>query len=465
MREKKFPLHPAQREVYIDQLINCESPHYNVGGYIKLIGELKKELLRNAVASVPEVFDVFKMRFELNEQEYAGYIDPDYEQHEFKELDFTGHVEPEQAAQSWMQERFNIPFVISREQPLFELYLLKINEKEYLFFNKYHHLITDGYGFTVWAQYIAQKYRSLLQGEEIFFSYPAYIKEAVSSAEYYNSEGYEKEGKYWKEKISDKPPRLFPAKYNNDGEKDSKSGKFFLTISNEKRDLFERLQTATRSSLQQLTIAALLLYLAKTSSQSDFVFGIPIHKRRTKQLRNIVGMFSGILPFKGSYSPDIILSDLIRSISTGQKSDYRNQNFLLGDLNRFLKNNSSDGFLDIIVNYQLLNFGLDFGEDITATTFELSSEYAKYPLQIWWRDYGKQQPLQFFIDFQKACFNQQEIEILADRLLFVLEQFEGALHKPVGDLSLLSPVEEYQLSQEINSCYCDYPRDITVTGL
>ncbi|MHA4812677.1 non-ribosomal peptide synthetase, partial [Flavitalea flava] len=25
--------------------------------------------------------------------------------------------------------------------------------------------------------------------------------------------------------------------------------------------------------------------------------------------------------------------------------------------------------------------------------------------------------------------------------------------------------EEYQLSQEINSCYCDYPRDITVTGL
>ena len=32
-----FPLHPAQHDVYMDQLINIVSPQYNIGGYIVLI--------------------------------------------------------------------------------------------------------------------------------------------------------------------------------------------------------------------------------------------------------------------------------------------------------------------------------------------------------------------------------------------------------------------------------------------
>jgi hypothetical protein len=53
--------------------------------------------------------------------------------------------------------------LIKEDKLLFEEYLLKIADDEYWFFGKYHHLITDGYGFIVFIKYLAQKYRSLLR--------------------------------------------------------------------------------------------------------------------------------------------------------------------------------------------------------------------------------------------------------------------------------------------------------------
>ena len=51
MKQTPFPLHPAQKDVYIDQLLNVESPHYNIGGYLKLEGALDKEKFFRVVNS------------------------------------------------------------------------------------------------------------------------------------------------------------------------------------------------------------------------------------------------------------------------------------------------------------------------------------------------------------------------------------------------------------------------------
>ena len=66
MIKKSFPLHPAERDVFIDQLIDVKSPHYNVGGYLVLEGDLDKEKFLQAVHSSPKVFDAYKMRFDGN---------------------------------------------------------------------------------------------------------------------------------------------------------------------------------------------------------------------------------------------------------------------------------------------------------------------------------------------------------------------------------------------------------------
>src|SRR5438067_4555202 len=173
MQKTRFPLHPAQHDLFTDQLLNIGSPEYNIGGYLKLKGQLNKEKFHEAVSSAPKVFDVFKTRFDLNEPADA-FFDGDYEELQMAELDFSGRANPEEEVRSWMQNHLNTPFIIQNESLLFEHFLITISADEHWFFGKYHHLITDGYGFTVFINYIARKYRSLVGGDDVPFSYPSY---------------------------------------------------------------------------------------------------------------------------------------------------------------------------------------------------------------------------------------------------------------------------------------------------
>src|SRR4028119_2162015 len=104
MQHSKFPLHPAQQDVYVDQLLHAGSPHYNIGGYIKLKGPLDKGRFLEAVNSGPKVFDVFKARFDLHEPEMACYFDAGYEKLEMGELDFCDRDDPQGAAAEGMQK-------------------------------------------------------------------------------------------------------------------------------------------------------------------------------------------------------------------------------------------------------------------------------------------------------------------------------------------------------------------------
>ncbi|HSU49337.1 MAG TPA: condensation domain-containing protein, partial [Segetibacter sp.] len=300
MKKRPFPLHPAQKDVFIDQLLDVESSHYNIGGYIKLEGTLDKEKFFKVVRSAPQVFDAYKMRFNSDTSNPSFFIEEGYEEMDVKELDFRGEEDAKGAAMNWMQKRFDAAFNIKEDEILFEHVLIRVEDEEHWFFCKYHHLITDGFGFIVWVQYLAARYKSLTTGDSLSISYPSYVEEVLKASDYYKSADYELEGEYWKEKIKNKPERLLQKRHKSIREA-GKSSTFIMELPEKKRKLFEELQLNTKVGLQQLTIAALIIYFGKTSNKSDFVFGIPLHKRGSKRLRNIIGMFSGIQPFTCNY--------------------------------------------------------------------------------------------------------------------------------------------------------------------
>ena len=181
-----------------------------------------------------------------------------------EQLDFSTKKDPKIFCLNWMQERFNTPFVIAEENLLFELALIKIGEHEHWLFGKYHHLITDGYGFTVWVQYIASKYRSLLAEDETVFDFPSYINEAGKATEFYNSDAYQLEGDYWRERIKDRPKKLFKRRQLNKKIGNYKSSTLILDASEAQANLLSELQISTKVSLQLITIAALVIYFGKT---------------------------------------------------------------------------------------------------------------------------------------------------------------------------------------------------------
>ncbi|MEO6732561.1 MAG: amino acid adenylation domain-containing protein [Ferruginibacter sp.] len=466
MTSIRFPLHPAQYDIFIDQLIDIDKPHYNIGLYIKLQGHLSKQKFHEAVNSSPGEFDAFKMRFDWDDADGICYFDDYYERLEMVDMDFSNRDSPEKEAQSWMQNQFNVPFILQKESLLFEHVLIKISNDEHWFFFRYHHIVTDAFGLTVWVNYIARKYKSLVEGNNFTFTYPSFKDEAIKSSQYRTSVSYALDGNYWKDKIGEKPDTLLRKNTSIATKLVMKTGNYYLNISREQKIILDEVLLVTKSNLHQLTIAALLIYFGKISAQQEIIFGIPVHKRGLGDaLQNIVGMFSGVLPFKSVYDEKIKLKDLLKNIAGSRKADYPHQNYLIIDLVKSLKINASDSFLyDVIINNVPFNFDLDFGAGIHPTIQWLQSEYEKLPLQVVWRDYGNQQPLELALHYSYEHFTTEEIELLAQRIIFILEQFPAALDTNIGNIKIVPPKEQ-QLLNEFEGKAVAYHRKQSIVNL
>ncbi|HYF30485.1 MAG TPA: condensation domain-containing protein, partial [Chitinophagaceae bacterium] len=465
MQETTFPLHPAQQDIYTDQLINVQSPLYNIGGYVILKGAVNIEKLHEAVLSGSRVFDAFTLRFDVNQPEPVGYIDQHFSGLDITEKDFTGMDDPRQHAHAWMQERFNTAFVLSKNAVLCEYYLLKVDENEHWLFFKFHHLLSDGFGFVVWWNYVAAKYRSLLAGEELVVSYPSYIEEAVRASAYRHSPAYEAHAAYWKNKISAKPQKLLQRKYVQHTTDSKKSSLYVYNFTQEQQTMLEMLKRTTGVGMQHIFTAALVIYFGKITGNQELVFGVHLHKRASRKLRNIVGMFTGILPHKSEYRQGATVVETLKEIAASQKQDYYHKDYLAGDLTRHLKINASEGYLcDININYELFDFQLDFGEGVQSTLLQLANEYERVPLQFVIQEFGNGQPLQLQLHYWNEYFNQQEIEWFAKRIVHIIEQFPVALDGAIGDVSIL-PSPEQQLIEGFNNVSVAYPADKSIVDL
>ncbi|KIO77621.1 hypothetical protein TH53_08205 [Pedobacter lusitanus] len=461
-----FPLHPAQQDVYIDQLINNEAPYYNMGGYIKLTGSLDKEKFIIAVNSALEVFDALKMRFDLSDPVPAIYVDDTYVKFELPELSFKEGKEKRAEIEQWIKDRLATPFEIKKENILTEQYLIRVEADEHWYYFKLHHLITDGYGASGLHQYIAKKYKALVTGEDVVFKYPSYIEEAARASSYYSSEEYTAEGDYWKKKLENRPSQVLSSRYLTEDKWNTKCDTFVMEFGEKERAVLEALQTKTNATIQQLTLAALMIYFSRIQHQSEFVFGIPLHRRRTKQLRTIPGMFTGVIPFLGNCAEGTKVIDLLKTIAVSQREDYRYQNYLIGDLSRHFKINAvEDALIEIVVNYAPVDFQLDFGDNLSGLLNNIPSGHLPFPMEMFWYDYGKQQPLQLRIDFQVQYFDKKEIALLTERILFMLNQFDHMLDSDVAEISIMPDEEKTllkKLSYSADSSFQKDPKMLTV---
>ncbi|MFD2943347.1 amino acid adenylation domain-containing protein, partial [Flavobacterium notoginsengisoli] len=461
----KSKLHAAQQEFYYGQLVSPESPLYNIGGYAIYKGAFDVPTFKSVINGLSKVFDSFNIRFDFQEDEPRYYLSELPEKILVEDLDFSSDVEPKKKALEWMQNQFNTVFDLKQEK-LYNYAIIKIGENEHWWFFCLHHIIADGFSVAIKVNYVTNQYDALTRGsEELKVSYPLYSNAIQTSTKYLESEQYHKDASYWKDKYNCIPEPLVEYQKKK---KEKGGGRFSVNISESDSALFERLTKQTNASLPQFTIAALLLYFGKTTEHKIFSLGIPIHNRGNKEERNTVGTFSGMLSYKGEYSADQILFDLISDIRMTQRSDLRHRLYPVSHLNRALNllSENRQQIFDIVVNYELLPFAKSLNEELHVSIKHLGSTAdLPFPLAIQWCEYGEDSPLELNVDYLKEYFDHEEVEILVERLLFILRQFEFNLDKPLIDISILGESESCQLIEVFNNTKVNYPLDKTVLDL
>ncbi|MFC5048325.1 amino acid adenylation domain-containing protein [Aquimarina hainanensis] len=462
----KNEIHLAQQEIYYGQIINNKSSLYNVGGYISLKGGIETKLLIKIIQELPHKFDVFNFEFDLDKEIPQFQLKEKVDKIHVNELNFSREKNPEKTAKNWMQNQFNAAFNIYTDD-LYRYTLIEIAEDEHWLFMCFHHLLVDGYSFMIKNNYIVQEYDRQKIGKEKIEDkqIPLYYDAVIRSSNYHKSEDYINDKNFWKTKYENIPNSLL----NHSKKRKNTGGKrISFSIPESDRSLYEKLVKSTKVSLQQFTLASLIIYFGKSTKNDVFCFGVPIHNRGSREERKMVGMFSSVLPFKGEYDETQTLLELITTIKQTQRKDYRHRRYPISHLNRelgLMKQNRHQLY-DIVVNYEPFDFLEELSSGVTVVTKHLTSvSNLEAPISIRWCDYGKNHPLELQVDYQEAYFNQEDIEGLINSLFHVLRQFEGNLNELLTSVSIVPKNQEKLLLEKFNNREVSYPSDKTVIDL
>ena len=149
---RPIPLSAVQREIYIGQQLDPESPLYNMGMIFEIEGVLNTERFTQVWNQTVERSDALRIRLSTFNgealQAAANIPIP------LVNLDFSDQGNSYQQARDWIQT--DLEKSIGLHGDLVESYLIKISAERWIWFCKQHHIITDATSFAaIWHQIVS----------------------------------------------------------------------------------------------------------------------------------------------------------------------------------------------------------------------------------------------------------------------------------------------------------------------
>lgn len=435
-KDSKFlvQLHPTQEDILLDQLIDIDSPKYNVVLAVTLEGYLDKEKLKEAVSIVVQGSDILRASLYWEAETPMWRVTDTLHAITVNDIDFSQEDNPTEHASAWILAKKNQVFNIHEDQ-LFYFALLKLSSGTSIWYSMFHHLVMDGYSNWLFIKQVGYVYSSLISNKVISYQPQNYFDQIYSAREYINSEQYSQDKKYWLSKHKDFPDNSGINPVNLEKQKSIDIS--FSTVQEKELNYLCR---ALNVSLQHLSAAALTILWCRTNQVNKLNIAKPIHNRTTSELKAIIGNFVGILVNQCIYDPTENIADLVKRIAEEQRADFIHSRYPASHLHRELKTvtRNRSTIYDFTINYLVSNQEISF-KNLVLNTVNVSSDLGRTSLK--WRKYNPADSLTLNFSYQSGLFTDAEADIFLKRFLYILFSLKDNLDKKAHELPLVRPEE------------------------
>ncbi|MCP4155030.1 MAG: hypothetical protein GY757_45320, partial [bacterium] len=234
-----------------------------------------------------------------------------------------------------------------------------IGENLYVHYFKFHHVVIDGWGTSLYCQFIAEAYNNAIKNE----THPdkhSFNNSVSGELAYIGSEAYKRDKEFWLNKYNTQPAPLFEpllkptdtvnaqSKNENRNTTNEKVKKEIATPESHKefssskletillkRELYNRLTDFSKkhdTSVFYLFMGLIYTYFSRTTGEEDVVIGLPIANRGRKTSKQTIGLFIGISPFRLTPGRGTAFSQLLPMISSGVRQILRHQRFSVSEI-------------------------------------------------------------------------------------------------------------------------------------
>ncbi|MCG1048368.1 condensation domain-containing protein, partial [Mycetohabitans sp. B6] len=440
-----YPLSSAQTEIWLAQQLHSGSPVYNIAQYTVIEGAIDPTVFEAALRQVIDEADSLRLQFVESEAGLRQRIgSPAWS---MPVLNLTAEAESQAVAQAWMRTDYEEP-VDLMQGPLFQYALLKVAPKQWIWYQRYHHIMMDGYGAVLIAQRVAQVYSALCaEREPAPCTFGSVLKLLESDAQYRASAQREKDEAYWLKHCAHWP---VPA---------TLAGRAAPALQHRLRQTAYLATQALGDAasdvgrLAQFLTAALATYLHRMTRAQDVALGLPVTARLGAN-RHIPGVVSNTVPLRFTFEAKMTLASLLQQATQIQRG-FRYQRYPSEALRRKLELMPGQALFGATVNVMPFDYDLSFDGYPSSNHNLLNGPVEDLMLAVYWTPDNPQLRIDF--DVNPACYTAEELEAHRCRFVRFMQALAADVTQPIGEIDLLDTEERHRLLIEWNATQQDYP--------
>ncbi len=443
----RLPLVAAQPGIWMAEKLSTLPNAWSVAHYVELDGELDAPLLAKAIKEGLAQADTLHMRFTEDNGEVWQQPDNDSVFALPQIIDVRHHADPHAAALALMQTDLAQELRVDSGKPLFCHVLIQVDNHRWFWYQRYHHLLVDGFSFPAITRQIAAIYRALRAGNAIpptpFTPFAGVVDEYQR---YRESDAWQRDKAFWAEqkRLLPAPVSLSPAPLPG---RAATTDILRLTLSLD-TGAFRRLtQAASQCQSADLALALVALWLGRLCGRLDYAAGFIFMRRMGSAALTATGPVLNVLPLGVHIEETQTLAELASALAGQLKKMRRHQRYDAEQIQRDAGRVAGDEPLfGPVFNVKMFDYLLDIdgiaGQTHTLATGPVNDlEIALFP--------DEEGGLTLDVLANRSRYDERVLNHHVARLHSLLSQFAANPTLRCGEAQLIAP-DEWQSIEKIN---------------
>ncbi|TDD95358.1 non-ribosomal peptide synthetase [Actinomadura rubrisoli] len=327
-RDRDLPLSFPQGRVWFMYKLFPRNRAYNFQTTFRIRGRLDVAALEESLAELTQRHEVYRTTFAEREGTPYQTIHPvcppcfDY-------IDLTALAEDDRAAEMdrIVDEQVHVVFDPSR-LPLVRWTLLALDTDDHLLVHVEHHMVHDGWSFTLLIEELLRLYQAKVDGVPAdlpalgvqFADYVCWQHQWVRNDE------AAAQLEYWRRHLADCPPIVtIPADHRRPEVPSFRGSTVRTELDEALADALRRLAHKEGATLFVAMLAVFELLLHRYTGQDDIVVGSSIANRHRPETERLVGMLVNNVALRVDLSGDPTFQQLLERVKEAALGAYANQ--------------------------------------------------------------------------------------------------------------------------------------------
>ncbi|HCI4555894.1 TPA: enterobactin non-ribosomal peptide synthetase EntF [Klebsiella quasipneumoniae subsp. similipneumoniae] len=440
----RLPLVAAQPGIWMAERLSTLPGAWSVAHYVELRGALDPALLGKAIVAGLQQADTLSLRFEEQEGEVWQWVAAERTFAEPPIIDLRTTPDPHRAATERMQADLAQDLRVDGGNPLVCHQLLRVGDDRWYWYQRYHHLLVDGFSFPAITRQIAAIYRAWQRGEATPESPFTSFAEVVDEYQRYaGSEAWQRDKAFWQAQRQALPaPASLSAAPLGGRAAGSDIWRMKLEMN---ADAFRRLAShVPQCQPADLALALTTLWLGRLCNRMDYAAGFIFMRRMGSAALTSTGPVLNVLPLAVHIDAQETLADLAMRLAAQLKKMRRHQRY---DAEQIVRDSGKaagdEPLFGPVLNVKVFDYQLDI-DGVEAVTHTLATgpvndlELALFP--------DETGGLSLEILANKARYDEAELRRHMARLTALLVQFAADPRLRCGDAEMLSADELTRLA-------------------